>query len=205
MTPRFQKNAWIVFSAVLSPLSLLTVLVAASAINPMGLAFLTEFTIVNETPSDIWVTPLGAVGREGRRATLPYSRFSRLCVMSAEDRDFHIPPKSSRTFVYDCDDIQFSEILVRSNEGPFRIMHSGLHPTEGQYRMPQQERFVFSDLDGLEEAGPVHLKALESEGRQRVNVLHGLAVVGLLPPVILFHAFKRQGSKTVDRNAAPCA
>ena len=57
------------------PLFLLFLMMCLFALNPMGMGFLTEFQIENKTSVNIYVTPIGAVGEEGRRKTLPYSMF----------------------------------------------------------------------------------------------------------------------------------
>jgi hypothetical protein len=161
MRSRSKRITLITLAACLSPTTLLTVLLTLNTINPMGLAFLKKFTVANQTALDVWVTPIGAIGKEGRRSTLPYSRARHLYVLCTKDRDFHIAPKSGRAFVYDWDDIQFSEILVRTNGGAFRVMLTGLHPTKGQYRSPERDGFSISDLGALDLAAPLHLSALE--------------------------------------------
>jgi hypothetical protein len=192
MTSRARKVTLIVVAAVLSPFSLVAALLAMNAVNPMALTFLTKFTVVNETHADIWVTPIGVIGQEGRRVTLRYSLLKRLSIPGTKDRGFHIAAGSSREFVYDSDDIQFCEILVHTADGVMRVMPTGLHPTEGQYRTPEQDRFVVRDLAGLESAGTVQLRAMEQGGGQRMLILYGVAAVGLLPPVLLLFVFARR-------------
>ena len=199
MTCRFLKTSLVVVAAVLSPLTLLTTLIALNTINPMAVVFLTEFTVVNEGANEIWVTPIGAIGQDGGRKPLPYSRFRDFYLLSEKDRDFYIPPQSSRTFVYDWDDIQFSEILIRTDRKAYRVLSTGLHPTKGQYRRPKQNHFVVGDFESLNVAEVIHLKALESSGGQRSRILHSLAFAGLLPPVLLLLAFTRR-SDNRERN-----
>lgn len=181
--PAWQKIL-IAIACLLSPLSLLTLLMAFSCVNPMGIGFLTEFTIVNETSEELSVTPIGAIGRDGQRSPLPYSRFRNLVVLSSKVNDFQIAAHSDRSFVYDWDDIQFCEILVRNKAGVFRVLPTGLHPTQGQYRQTEVDRFVITNFDDLEAATETQLAALNIDRGKRVKMIYGLAALGLIPPVL---------------------
>lgn len=178
------QRVLIAIIALLSPLSLLTLFMAFTCVNPMGIAFLTEFTIANESPDELWVTPIGAVNREGLRSPLPYSLSRNLVVFSARFRDFHIAAGSHRQFIYDWDDIQFSEILVRNKNGDVRVLPTGLEPTVGQFRQPSTKRFVITDFDELEAASDLQLAALTIDRGQRIRWVYGLAAVGLIPPLL---------------------
>lgn len=207
--PRTWQRILTAIAGLLSPLSLLTMLTALTMVNPMGLAFLTEFTVVNETSEDVWITPIGAIGQAGRRSTLPYSRFRNLVVLSTEDREFQIAARSSRSFVYDWDDIQFCEILIRSEEGAYRILPTGLHPTQRQYCRPETDRFVITNLVELEPATELQLAALESRRGRRIQIIYGLACLGLMPPLLLYFTINPQRKRPASsrrndsRPAAP--
>jgi len=174
---------------ILSPLLLLTLLVGLSLVNPMGLMFLTSFRIHNQSGEDLWVTPIGAIGPSGQRHTLPISvgEFPYLIIPS--NRDFHIPPGDSRHFTYDWDDIQFSEILVRSRDNVYFIVLTGLHPTEEQYRRPEAEDFTIPPLAELQPASKVHTAALSDGPPYRMIFLYALALIGLASPIFLVKAF----------------
>ena len=182
MTPRTKRWVFLTAATITLPLFLLTLLLAFSVVNPMGLAFLTSFEVVNETNEPLSVTPIGAVSARGDRHTLPHSIFSKLYVMGTKTSEFAIPPNSSRRFTYDWDDIQFSEILIHRPSGDHHFVTTGLDPIERQYRRPEQDRFVISEIDGLPRAEAQLLSALpDSSGGGWM--LYGLAGVGLLSPV----------------------
>jgi hypothetical protein len=187
----------IIGGVVLSPLLLLTL----SLLNPMGLAFLTRFEIENRTGATIYVTPLGAVGSQGVRRTLPYYLSSFVCLPSAPSGNFEIAPGKSRAFMYDMDDIQFCEIVVKSEmEQGHRVMSTGLHPTEGQYRAPTMRHFAISDISALPSAEAFQLRAIPGKSR-RVWVFYVLAGAGLLSPVFVIAGTRMRRSEGASPGA----
>ena len=200
MTLRAKR--WILLAAAILtfPLFLLTLLVAFSVVNPMGLAFLTSFEVVNETEEPLFVTPIGAVGSRGHRRTLPLSISRWFYVLGTKTSEFPVPPGSSRTFAYDWDDIQFSEILIRRKTGSYHFITTGLDPIAGQYRRPEQDRFVIRDLDALP-AADAHLLPALPQQTGRTWTLYALAVVGLLSPVF-FKLAQRMKPKADKAGAA---
>lgn len=181
-------------AAVLAfPPFLVSLLLALSLVNPMGLAFLTTFTIENQTSKQLWVTPIGAVGKDGQRKTLPMSAFTFPNLPSPNDRDFTLTPGGNRSFTYDWDDVQFSEILVRDATGAFRALPTGLHPIEGQYRRPEQDRFVIKKWEDLAAATPAQMEALQTRRGRRVVTLYILALAGLAFPYFVVKAARASG------------
>lgn len=171
------------------PFFLVLCVAAFNTVNPMALIFLTPFEVMNATGQDIYVTPIGAIGPHGRRSTLPLSVSERFYFLTQQRSEFLLPSHSSRKFVYDTDDIQFSEILCRTQGGPHQVISTGLHPTEHQYRAPQQRRFEISDFASLPLASEQHIAALEEKGGNPW-LLGGLAMAGLLSP-LFFRLAKR--------------
>ena len=187
MRPLLQKRLLRVAGFVLLPLFCLTCLLTCSVVNPMGLAFLTSFEVVNSTHEDLVITPIGARGPDGRRGTLPISSSSRLYVMSSQRGEFPLPAGSTLSLTYDWDDVQFSEIVCRRPDGSDLVLPTGLHPTQGQYRQPPTKRFEISDLAALQPATELHLAAVRSQGG-RIPFLYILAGLGLLSPLCFWAA-----------------
>ena len=169
----------------------MTLLVGVSLVNPMGLAFLTSFTITNDSGEPVFVTPIGAVGKQGDRYMLPLSMLPFPYLMRLKTGDFMIPPGESRSFTYDWDDIQFSEIVVRNSGGAYGILPTGLHPTEKQYRRPQEKHFVIPVFSKLAPASDSHLQALTPRSR-RIFGFYALAALGLTFPFFCYKAFRKQ-------------
>lgn len=82
-----QRLLYAAAAAATLPLVLWTLLVIFSLINPMGLMFLTNFTVENNSGEKLWVTPIGAVGQDGKRRPLPLSvgQFVYLLTLFRED------------------------------------------------------------------------------------------------------------------------
>jgi|JI10StandDraft_1071094.scaffolds.fasta_scaffold253618_3 hypothetical protein len=187
MRPLIQKRLLRVAGFVLLPLFCLTCLFTCSVVNPMGLAFLTSFEVVNSTDEDLVVTPIGARGQDGRRGTLPISSSSRFYLMSSQRGDFHLPARSTLSLAYDWDDVQFTEIVCRRRDGSHVVVLTGLHPTQGQYRQPPTKRFEILDLAALPPATEVQLAAVRSPG-SRLPLIYLLAGLGLLSPICFWVA-----------------
>ena len=202
MTPHSKRMFHIGCAVLCFPLFLLTLLFGLSLVNPMGLMFLTTFTIENRANEDIWVTPIGAVGSSGTRHLLPLSVAPFPYLMTPSRKDFHLRPGDRRSFTYDWDDIQFSEILVRNKGGAYRTLPTGLPPTEGQYRRPIETAFVVSSFIGLQPTTEVQLQALNTRS-SGIFVLYGLVFVGLLFPYFMFRAIKPKNN--VEQGAPPNA
>ncbi len=182
MRPLLHQRVLRVAGFVLLPLFCLTCLFTCSVVNPMGLAFLTSFEVVNSTHEDLVITPIGARGPDGRRGTLPIVSSSRLYVMSSQRGEFPLPAGSTLSLAYDWDDVQFSEIVCRRRDGSHFVLPTGLHPTQDQYRQPPTKRFEVSDLAALQPATELHLAAVRSRSG-RIPFLYVLAGLGLLSPL----------------------
>ncbi len=191
MTPLL-RHRWLAAGGALLtlPLFLVTLLVLLSMVNTMGLVFLTRFTIENHTDRELWVTPIGAVGPEGTRRTLPLAYFTFPYLLSLKDREFRLGPGARRDFTYDWDDIQFSEILVRDQAGDLRVLPTGLPPTEGQYRRPEQKHFVVRDWPAMSLPSPEQRAAMDHPRNRRVLGLYLLGLGGLAFPWFVVKALR---------------
>jgi len=187
MTVRLKRILFTGLAVLSFPFFLLTLLVGVSLVSPMGFGFLTSFSIKNSSAGTVWVTPIGAVGKQGDRHMLPLfiSRFP----YRMRTGEFPIEAGKTRSFTYDWDDIQFCDILIRSSGGAYRILPTGLHPTEKQYRRPMETAFVIPALDTLSPAAAIHLRALSSKPK-RIFTFYILAIIGLAFPCFTYAAFK---------------
>ncbi len=198
-----EKSRWsrrrVIFSiaGVLTiPFFLLLLLLVVNALNPMATAFLTTFEVVNQTNQPVTVTPVGAVGEKGVRKTLPLSVSGKFSWPAGQSSQFQIPPNSTRTFHYDWDDVQFCEILIEDEKGMTRVFETGLHPTEGQYRRPVENRFVIRSTDPLPLAKPHH-DDIRSGRSGKMTVFYLLMGSGLLCPLFFYlsHSSKKTTGK----------
>ena len=198
---RLLRITLIAIAILLSPLSLLAGLLVLNTVNPMGLVFMTSCSINNKSGQDIWVSPIGAVGKDGYRRPLPFYYFKILLIRSPKRTDFHIAKDKSRTFVYNWDDIQFSEILVRPEQGDIRFIVIDPNPIQHQYRKLKHNLFTVPSLSELPVAPPNLTAALSPIGtKQRISI-YGLSVLGLISPtltIILWRTRKKLPDKAVE-------
>ncbi len=143
----------ILTAAIFLPLTLLISLALVNSINPMQVVFITSFTVENETNETVFITPLGAVDQEGNRAILPqYLRpFPGIPVL--KEGNFKIKPGGRKTIYYDWDDINFSEILIKT-ENLERVLVVDAKPTTNQFHPPESSHFVIENLKDLQTPTP---------------------------------------------------
>ncbi len=70
--------------------------------------FLIDLTVENASGEIVWVTPIGAVGKEGKRRLLPLSACKIPYLPTPFRKEFPLAQGARRSFIYDWDDIQFS-------------------------------------------------------------------------------------------------
>lgn len=116
----------------------------------MQVVFITSFTLENRTNEDIFITPLGAVDQEGDRDILPQylSPFPAIPVL--KNGNLKIKPGESKTIYYDWDDINFSEIFIKTKSSE-RVLIVDANPTRNQYHPPDSRHFVIKNLKVLKE------------------------------------------------------
>jgi hypothetical protein len=156
---------------------LILALFTCNAINPMALMFMTDFWVTNNGSRPILVTPIGTVGR-GHRRQLDLVADSRFYWPAFKTTRFKINPGETRKFVYDWDDIQFSELLIEAGRDK-RVLIVDPEPTKNQYRRPEKDRFVVGDLRPLPQAPPT----IADMGQQAFSwgVLYLLGTVVAIP------------------------
>jgi hypothetical protein len=165
----------------------------------MQLAFITAFTVSNESGETIEVTPIGTYGKEGKRLLLPVYGSEFPAFRTLKRRHFRIEDGQSVRILYDWDDINLSEIAVRAAEGKYYQLAVDESPTENQYHAPVTDRFIIPPVRELEPIAPDVLRA--TGGSLRVDRLYSLPAVGLALPFVLWwlvHLYRRE-----KRVAAP--
>lgn len=154
-------------------------LMGLSALLILGLCFSTvfavAFTVENRSGETIIVTPVGTIGKEGRRTALPVVVGRHVPIPAAQTGGFRLENGASVEIVYDCDDINFSEIVVEDQRGRFCQLVTDPNPTENQYHPPTLARYTINDLAQMPPANADVREACMSAAR------HG----GMVPFVIL--------------------
>jgi len=127
-----------------------------SAVTPLGLlgfasAFISEISIENRTQEWVSVTPMGTMGKQGIRSSLPIVINVYLPIRATKRGGFKISPGETITLWYHMDDIKFSEIVVQNSEGQKRQIVVNPNPTLRQYHAPKQKHYVIDDFKKLAE------------------------------------------------------
>lgn len=190
----------IVITCVFMPLSCMPVVFVLNTVNPMQLAFITDFTVENQSGEDVQFTPIGTWGAEGNRATLPIfiARFPAL--PSPKIGNFLLKPGEKRVVLYDWDDINLSEIAVRSQEGKIYQLVVDPTPTERQYHAPETNHFVIPLLSSLSTAS--ERVEIATQGSSKVWRFYVVMLCALALPFALWRlvlAYRK------EKRAAPQA
>jgi hypothetical protein len=127
-------------------------------------AFLTEFSVTNNTGETIWITPIGTVGSEGSRHLLPLYRQSFPFFLRSKVGHFPVAPGSTLYLTYDFDDINFSEVVIETEAGTTGQVVVNPNPTANQYTVPALTDIVVTDLDAL---SPVASNVLDAAASGR--------------------------------------
>ena len=159
-----------------------------------SLAFMVEFSIENKTSETLLVTPIGTVGKEGRRHLLPVSMACSINFPARQSSRFRLVPGESVLISYDMDDINFSEIVVENQQSEARHLVVDPTPTQNQYHGPAQRSFSVNDWHELEPLSDA-VKTVPLEPHPYRLVRRFLAF--LVPPWILLALLNVSSRRTV--------
>jgi hypothetical protein len=178
-----------------TPLTCTTGLLAVHAVNPMLWIFLFDLVVENRTDRVLFVTPVGSIGPEGQRFTLPlYHATTRpfpIAVPVMKQGNFKLNPGESIELTYDWDDINFSEIVVRDDAGETRMLVVDPKPTENRYHSPYRSVFVIDSFEALKDS-PAQVREAADDYLQ---IWPGLLAYGAVIPLVLFFLYHRLGTR----------
>jgi hypothetical protein len=158
-------------------------LVLINSINPMLQMFLFEFDLTNASDETLWITPVGAVGKQGYRHVLPQFMLRFPAFARFKEGDHRLAAGETRRIIYDWDDINFSEIAVRNERGDWRQLVTDSNPTAGQYRPPAEDAYVIESFAALD---PIHDRVLEAAVAERYCFRLLLLLLAGLVPISMF-------------------
>ncbi len=150
----------------------------------MQLAFLTSFKVENQSGQDIWVTPIGTIGADGRRSRLPIFITVIPAFHAIKTGRFRLKDGGTLKIKYDWDDINFSEIAVEAKGGQFYQLIVDPKPTENQYHPPESRHFSIPPLETLPSIQPAVLESVARPGRMWIPPL--LTFFGSIALVVLY-------------------
>ena len=180
---RIVLGVLIAVAALLLPFACIALLFLVNTVNPMQLAFITSFSVENQSGEPIVFTPVGTYGREGKKSLLPLFTSEDPAIPSLKDRAFGLGPGQSATILYDWDDINLSEIAVRTRDGRYYQLAVDPRPTERQYHEPEKDRFAIPPIGNLDRIEPEVLAAVR--GPTQLQRMYFMIALGILAPVAL--------------------
>jgi len=190
-----------IISAPSLPLGCLPLAMILRPISPMMGRFLTSFTVENRLDREIRITPIGTGHDfEMSRTTLPLYESRSSAVRAAEETDLRIGPGEVRTVVYDNDDVNLSEILIRTDEWR-KVLIVDSPSAQNRHLSLEGPRFVIDASTRLIEPSAQVLKALEPHGESVMWVLTVLGVIG--PLVFLFAVRQNLGLRRYGAPSTP--
>jgi|GEM_PF-2878338 len=145
--------ALVVLGAIFAGGVSLRVLRFLNASNPIQLAFLDSFWIVNQSGQYVEVMPIGITAGRGSYAPLPRYKNSFPPAMSLHlSETVDIAPHEKQLVTYDWDDINFRHLLIRDHSGRAYLLDTDKKGTREMCYGPQQEFYVIPPLAELRPA-----------------------------------------------------
>jgi hypothetical protein len=172
----------IIIFSLLTPLSFLPALLIINSINPMALAFIVPFDVINESGEMLIVTPVGTFN-DGGKSVLPtyIRRFPAIPRLARQP--YRIAPGETQRIFFDCDDINFSELAIQNASGEFRQLVTDPNPPTKDYYAPRKNLFTIPKWSELQ---PIDSSVLITVNRKR-SFIHSWWTMGAfsIPPFIL--------------------
>ena len=141
----------------------------------LGGAFLIECSLENTTNHTVWVTPVGTAGPQGSRYLLPMYRQSWPKRPTIKRSHYQVKPGERFVFVYDFDDINFSELVIEDKTGIVGQIVVNPTPTRSQYSPPAQTDYVLSPTTPLAPV-PANVAAVVTTARPNTRLLWSYVV-----------------------------
>ncbi len=170
------------------PVTCMNGLLVIGMFNPMPRAFLTSFTVVNQSQETIDVTPIGTIGTEGRRRILPLSSQDKRSLNLTGPFEIRLHPKGEHQFTYDWDDINFSELAVRDGRGEWYQLVTDPNPAKNENSPPKKKSFAIPPLSQLSKATNDVIAAAKSPRGQSSGWWTAFHLMGILGPLLVFTA-----------------
>ena len=155
-------------------------------------------------------SPIGVFGRENQLAVLPvyvYSDSGRL-TFASKATDLAVPPAGSITVHYDWADINFTEILVRTDQWT-KVLIVDPAPSRNGYGPPKKNLFVIDRTTRLAPASPEVLLAVDdAQGRawRRRALMWLVFLPGIIAPLALAYCVVRYlGTKSAKDRKRQCS
>jgi hypothetical protein len=126
---------------------------AINATNPLLLAFLVSFRVVNESGEAVEFVPIGMTTGSGWYSPLPrYQDLSPPAVAITNPEPISLEPGEETQVVYDYDDVNFRHLLIRDGRGNIYVLDTDKKGTKRAAYGPQKDRYAIPELRHLSPA-----------------------------------------------------
>ena len=186
-----------VLGILTSPLILILLLFVLNAFNPMQWVFLFSFEVKDNSNQTIWITPIGSIGFEGKKSRLPVFLNEVPAIPAIVYGGYRLDPGDSKTIVYDWDDINFSDIVVKDKSGEYRSLIVNPNPTERMYSTPTTNTFNIESWNSLTIADS---RLVDIARGWNINWWGIFLYLGWLIPVTCFYMVSRIGKTSPNKN-----
>jgi hypothetical protein len=133
-----------------------------NAFNPMQVGFITTFSVQNDSGQEIDVWPLGAPGPRFDPHVLPLFVTKIPALPDLSGGRFRIRPGGTTAVHYDWDDTNFTELLIRTGGGQYKLLPVDTDRQPGCCSPPRSDVYVVPRVEGLMDAPQSSLGAVEA-------------------------------------------
>lgn len=187
------KRALLIGIILTGPFALLCCLLLLNSVNPMQLAFITRFTVENQSGQTLRITPIGTRGDEGYKGRLPILMTTFPALPSFRSGGYSLKPGKSVKITYDWDDVNFSEIAVQTEDGSLYEFVVDPNPLLNQYHSPESNHFIISDSAILQPARSHIIDVVRQSDWSAIRYL--VLYVGLIACWVLIKQYRKTPSK----------
>lgn len=171
-----------IISGLLTPLSLLPLLFVINSVNPMQLVFITSITVSNQSGRTLDVIPVGTFNN-GEKGPLPTFYTQVPAIPHLGLPVYQVKNGAAQKILFDCDDINFSDFIVRDATGEHKLLVADPNPPKKNYYAPRQKTFIIPEWNRL---SPIDNATLVAATRYRGLIKSGWMVLAMaLPPLFL--------------------
>ena len=183
---RFALVLALLFCHLLAAYSVLFVI---AMFVPMQRAFFQEFQVANQSGEVVWVTPIGVTDRVDTtaRSVLPLFQSKSPSIPAFRTQNLVLLPGQKRWFLYNWDDIQFSEIVVVNQHGVTNQVVVDSNPTRHMFSKVDKKIIQIPNLSRLSMAKPYAMVAITSIDRAIIKwivVFLGFVSLFLIKPLL---------------------
>jgi hypothetical protein len=177
-----------IIGAVLLPTSLVAILFIINSVNPMQISFITSFKLENRLNEDIYITPIGVYNTRGDRCLLPLYITKVPALPSLKESDIKIKAGEVRLFFYDWDDVNASEIYIKTDK-LHNVLIIDSKPNDGQFHPIIDNYIVIDNIANLHDTPPSITEVVNKRHSNKILII--ILLCGAFAPIVFTYALLR--------------